>query len=143
MEKGASLDEDAIEITSAVLDALLLHARREAPRECCGLLVGAGSRIDEGAPMTNVEPGTTRFRVDPGEHFTLIHRLRGTGRAILGAYHSHPAAPPVPSDSDLAEAFDAGFVYVIVSLLDGNRPATRAYRIRDGRARAVTLISVR
>jgi proteasome lid subunit RPN8/RPN11 len=57
--------------------------------------------------------------------------LRGTGRAVVGVYHSHPATPAEPSISDVAEAHYAEFIYLIVSLL-GTTPSLRAYRIVDG-----------
>jgi proteasome lid subunit RPN8/RPN11 len=61
-----------------------------------------------------------------------MKRLRGTGREILGAYHSHPRSEPVPSPSDIAETFSDDFLCVIVSLIEPERPVTRAFRIRSG-----------
>ena len=129
---------ERVGIAAAVLQAVFAHARDEAPRECCGLLVGTGSSIDEAVRTSNVEPGTTRYRVDPADHFRLIKRLRGTGRDILGAYHSHPRSPARPSPTDIAEASGEGFLYVIASLAEGT-PEIRAFRIHGAAAREVTL----
>ncbi len=118
-------------IAKAVLDAIVEHARDDAPDECCGLLVGSGERIDEAVRTPSVERSPTRYQVDPSAHIALIKRLRGSERAIVGAYHSHPQRPAVPSASDIAEAYYPEFVYVIVSLA-GVEPDVRAWRIRDG-----------
>ena len=121
-----------VRIAAPVLAAIAAHARGEAPRECCGLLVGTTDRVDESVRTRNLAPGNARFRVDPADHFALLKRLRGTGRDVIGAYHSHPRSPAVPSPTDLAEAFSSHFLYVIVSLSDRDRPATRCYRLADG-----------
>ena len=116
---------ERVGIAAAVLAAVFAHARDEAPRECCGLLVGTGASIDEAVRTSNLEPGTTRYRIDPADHFRLIKQLRGTGRDIVGAYHSHPHSPARPSPTDIEEASGEGFLYVIASLVPGT-PEIRA-----------------
>ena len=114
------------------------HARAESPNECCGLLVGTAGTIGEAVATTNTERGPTRYRVDPAEHFALVRRLRGTAADIVGAYHSHPRSPAVPSPSDVAEAISPLFLYVIVSL-QAAEPDVRAYRIDGTEVREVAL----
>jgi proteasome lid subunit RPN8/RPN11 len=128
-----------MQISRAVVDALIHHARAEAPRECCGLLVGSESLIDESVSTPNLEAGFTRYQVDPQTHVALVRRLRGGRRSIVGAYHSHPCSAAVPSETDLAEAFYPDFVYVIVSLANPAKPEVRGYRIHAGRADHVAL----
>jgi proteasome lid subunit RPN8/RPN11 len=55
--------------------------------------------------------------------------VRKEGRTIVGAYHSHPRSPAVPSPVDLREAHDAELLYVIVSLADPRAPDVRGYRL--------------
>jgi proteasome lid subunit RPN8/RPN11 len=124
-----------------VVDAMVEHARREAPNECCGLLAGTAEQIDRSVPTPNLAASPTRFEVDPREHIALNRRLRGSGTAVIGVYHSHPRTTAHPSPSDIAEAFYPDFVYVVISLADPTRPDVRAYRIRDGRASEVGLRS--
>lgn len=123
---------ERISIGGETLDTLLEHARRDAPRECCGLLIGAGARIDEAVPVANLAPGTTRYLIDPAGHFAALRRVRGTPRDVLGAYHSHPRSLAVPSPTDIAEALPGAFLYVIVSLAVPVQPDIRAYRIVEG-----------
>ena len=129
-----------LRIPSQVLADIVAHAVAEAPRECCGLLVGAGDSVDESVRTPNIEPGLTRFLVDPAAQVALMKRLRGTRREILGAYHSHPQSEPVPSPSDIAENFSNDFLCVIVSLLEPQRPITRAFRIRSGQVEELEIV---
>jgi [CysO sulfur-carrier protein]-S-L-cysteine hydrolase len=117
-----------LRIQETVLAGIADHARREAPRECCGLLVGTDDLIDEYVRTTNIRAGTVTYQIEPAEHFAAIKRARRLGRTIVGAYHSHPRSPAVPSATDRAEALGE-FLYVIVSLTD--TPAIRAYRLVD------------
>ena len=114
-----------------VLAGIGRHARAEAPLECCGLLAGKDDLIDEYICTENVKASEVEYQVDPAAHIAAMKSLRARGRVILGAYHSHPRTPAVPSATDLAEAHDADLLYVIVSLCDA-QPDIRAYRLQDG-----------
>jgi proteasome lid subunit RPN8/RPN11 len=124
-------DARAIGVVPAVLAAIADHARRDAPRECCGLLVGTAERIVESVPTANLDPSPSRFRVDPAVHIRLNRTLRGTGRAVVGVYHSHPRGPARPSPRDVEDAAYPDFVYLIVSLAAGEADV-RAFMIRQG-----------
>ncbi len=123
-----------------MLAGLADHARTEAPRECCGLLVGTGGLIDEYIRTDNIRAGEVEYEIEPAQHFAAIKRTRQMGRTILGGYHSHPRSPAVPSPTDLARAH-AEFLYVIVSLCDAV-PDIRAYRLVDGRFEKVPFSAV-
>jgi [CysO sulfur-carrier protein]-S-L-cysteine hydrolase len=124
-----------------VLAGITGHARDAAPLECCGLLAGKDELIDEYIRTHNVRVSEVEYQVDPVEHIAAIKSLRVRGRVILGAYHSHPRTPAVPSATDLAEAHDAELLYVIVSLSDA-RPDIRAYRLHDGTFTGVSFVAV-
>src|SRR2546421_474664 len=80
------------------------RAREALPDECCGLLIGTPLRIDGAQRARNLEPGSTRFLIDPRDHFAAIHAARESRRFVVGVYHSHPRGPAAPSPADLAEA---------------------------------------
>ena len=122
----------ALTITRGVIDGLIAHARRQAPLECCGLLIGKGDVIDEHAPTRNLRSSEVAYEIDPREHIAIRKDARARGRVVLGAYHSHPRTAAVPSPTDIAEAhYDDDFLYVIVSL--EKEPAiVRAYRLQHG-----------
>jgi proteasome lid subunit RPN8/RPN11 len=115
------------------------HARQEAPRECCGLLVGAGSRVELAVPMANVaKTPRTAFRIDPAEHIAVRRVLRQVvpASAIVGVYHSHPKGPATPSPRDIAESHYPDWLFVIVGSAGRS---VRAFRIQDQRATAVAI----
>ncbi len=131
---------DQIFIGRSVLDAIARHARDEAPNECCGLLIGTLPHVELSVRTRNLESSPTRYLIDPRDHFAAIRTARAMSHGVVGAYHSHPAALPEPSARDLREAFDAAFLYVIVSLAtDAAERDIRAWRLVRGRFDEVRL----
>ena len=104
------------------------------PRECCGLLVGTGQsetlRVLYLRPTRNVAEEPDRFEVDPAAQIALMRALRGTGRRVIGCYHSHPNGTAEPSAHDLASSFEEGFVWLIVAVT-GSKAQLRAF-LREG-----------
>ena len=114
-------------------DAMLAHARKDAPRECCGLLAGRGRRIDLAIPLRNVDRRPrVRFRIDPAEHIGVRRALRALSPAldIVGVYHSHPKGPGVPSAADIEASNYPDWFFVVI---DSRREAVRVFQIRNGR----------
>jgi proteasome lid subunit RPN8/RPN11 len=125
-----------VRIDREALTAIVAHARRDAPNECCGLLVGRGPADAEGPanagphgplileaiPASNgaADP-TRRYEISPIDYFAQIRRCRRINTAqserfaVVGAYHSHPRGSPEPSETDVEQAF-RDFVFVIVGL---------------------------
>jgi [CysO sulfur-carrier protein]-S-L-cysteine hydrolase len=127
---------------SAAREAMIAHARDEAPLECCGLLLGTPGRVEETLRARNLRQSATAYLVDPADHFAAIRTARKEGRTIVGAYHSHPRSPAVPSPVDLQEAHDAELLYVIVSLANPDAPDVRGFRLTRDWFVPVTLVGV-
>ncbi len=118
-------------MASGVREAILAHARTDQPHECCGLLLGAASRIVRAVAARNTATSpATRYTIDPADHFVAIREARASGLEVIGAYHSHPRSAPRPSATDLTEAFGE-FIYVIVGLVEAE-PAIEAWRLAGG-----------
>jgi len=127
-----------VRISKGTIADMLAHAREEAPRECCGLLVGRGDTVDRIVRAKNLDECSTRYLIDPRDHFSAIHAARLEGREVIGAYHSHPSSAPEPSQADIEEANSGpDFLYVIVSLVGEE---VRAYRAEAGTFIPVALI---
>ncbi|MFB6092146.1 MAG: desampylase [Haloquadratum sp.] len=106
--------------------------------EVCGVLAGERAPDDagDGAPdghVTAVFPATNvadapqvRYAMDPEEQLALIDRLEAQGLDLVGFYHSHPAGPPRPSQTDADRARWPGYSYVICAF-DG-RPYLGSWR---------------
>lgn len=94
-------------------DAALDHARREAPRESCGLLV----RVD-GAEIywacRNLATTAEYFLLDPDDYV----RAENSGE-VLAVVHSHAQATPEPSEYDRKACIESGLPWHIVSIETG------------------------
>lgn len=129
-----------LRLAAAVRDALIAHAEREAPNECCGLLIGTGASVTECHPARNKVASQNRFQINPADHFVAIRKARAAGLEVLGAYHSHPSSAAVPSPSDLAEASDGAPVMLIVSLLPP-APVVRAFLLERSGSKEIRIVS--
>lgn len=132
---------DPVRIRRTVIDAIVDHARRDSPLECCGLLIGSADEVVERRAARNPKESPVAYLVDPGDHFEAIREARKKGLAVVGAYHSHPKSQAEPSPTDIRDANDAHFLHVIVSLA-GATPQVAAFRIGDGRAIGLPLMVV-
>lgn len=106
----------SVQVTSGVLATLLEEAERAAPHECCGVLLGQGTRIESAVSAANVSPEPlTRFEIDPAALFAAHREARGGGRQLIGYYHSHPSGHPVPSATDCEHSTGDMRVWAIVA----------------------------
>jgi proteasome lid subunit RPN8/RPN11 len=129
-----------VRIPERLRRAVLAHARKAQPLECCGFLLGHGARVAHALPMENAAASRTRYEIDDAAHIRLRRLLRGFDPPleIVGVYHSHPAGAAAPSPTDIEQAMYPDWMYMIVGL-GGSRPSLRAFRIRKGRAREIPL----
>ena len=110
-------------IPQQVIDELIEQARRDAPDESCGYLLG--ERTDEGEVVTenywmeNIDHSPEHFAFAPKDQFAALKYARSKGLRILANWHSHPASPSRPSQEDLRLANDPSIRYAILSLHQG------------------------
>jgi len=121
-----------ITISDKIKRAMTDHALLTRPEECCGVLSGSNGDITDLHPLRNeaAEP-ETRYVASPQDLFAAMRRIRESGQAMMGIYHSHPRSAPYPSPTDVAMAFYPEAFYFIISLEP--RLDIRAFRIEDGR----------
>ena len=112
-------------IRRATVDAMLAHAGRALPNECCGLLLGSFARIERAQPARNLRPRPDRYLVDPADHCAALRAARAAGLEVIGAYHSHPNGSLRPSETDRREASYPEFIYLIVAPESGGMAAFR------------------
>lgn len=104
------------ETTSAVVDQLIEEGRNAHPKECCGILLGKGGRIEQALPTANVHPDPARhFEIDPAALIAAHKAARAGGAQIVGYYHSHPRGKAEPSATDRAQAAGDGRIWAIVA----------------------------
>jgi proteasome lid subunit RPN8/RPN11 len=112
-------------LPDALRRAIEAHAREAYPDECCGFLIAPEHAENAEGPreIVAVERATNefdgerrrRFVIRPEEHRAIERRLDGTGRALVGFYHSHPDHPARPSEFDRDHAWP-WYTYVVVSV---------------------------
>jgi len=115
------------------IDEMIAHALEDAPDECCGIIAGRDGRAVKLFRTRNAEASPYRYNVDPKDLFRIHRECDENGWEFMVIYHSHTASEAYPSATDVRLAFWPEAYYVLVSLMDRNRPAVRAFRIEDGR----------
>lgn len=125
-----------MKIEQSVIDEIIAQARKEAPDESCGYLLGKNDTdgdgvVTENYPMENVDHSPEHFSFAPREQFAALRYAREKGLKILANWHSHPASPSRPSQEDLRLANDPSIRYAILSLLD-DEPRLYSFKILKG-----------
>ncbi|MGH9111901.1 MAG: M67 family metallopeptidase [Acidimicrobiales bacterium] len=120
-------------LTEGVWKQMIGHAYDGLPDESCGLLGGdpATGRITVFYPCRNAAASSRVYTVDPGDHLRADRDAERRGLELVGVMHSHTHTEAYPSPTDVAQAPDPGWHYVIVSL-KREAPVLRSYRIVDG-----------
>jgi proteasome lid subunit RPN8/RPN11 len=113
--------------------AMVGHAYDGLPDEACGLLVGdpAIDSVTRFAGTANDARSSKLYTIPPREHLRIERDAEAEGRDVIGVMHSHTHTDAYPSPTDVAQAPDPTWHYVIVSLRD-DAPVLRSYRIVDG-----------
>ncbi len=122
-----------LRLDRAAFDAICDLAFREYPLEMCGLVAGTPD-ADHAArffPCRNAAESAKVYALDPMEFVRVEDAVDDLGWAINGVVHSHTHSEPYPSPTDVAQAVDPSWHYVIVGLKRG-APELRSYRIVDG-----------
>lgn len=112
---------------------MLAHAYDGLPLEACGLLAGPSGRSDITFfyPCRNAEASSRIYTVHPQDHLRADRDAEDRGLAIVGVMHSHTHTEAYPSPTDVAQAPDPCWHYLIVSL-KRETAVLRSYRIVDG-----------
>jgi proteasome lid subunit RPN8/RPN11 len=123
-----------LRLPAPVYTQIVGHCLSGLPDEACGLLGGdAGSeRVARCYPTRNVAASAKLYEVDPKQHLQADRDAEAHGMEIMGVFHSHTHTDAYPSPTDVAQAPDPAWHYVLVSLRD-THPMLRSYRIVDGR----------
>tara|TARA_R100001480_G_scaffold103702_1_gene106657 strand:+ start:157 stop:468 length:312 start_codon:yes stop_codon:yes gene_type:complete len=95
-----------------MMDEIYAHAGREAPRECCGLVVQDGNN-EKYIPLENISENENDFKIDPKTFvkYQLISKIKYV-------VHSHYNQDCRPSEVDKKQCREVGIPYLIVSYPD-------------------------
>lgn len=104
------------------------------PEEACGLIAGPAERPDEAVGFyrcRNAAASARVYTIDPRDHLRAEDDADDRGWLVNGVVHSHTHSEPYPSPTDVAQAPDPTWHYVIVGV-KREVPEVRSYRIVDG-----------
>jgi proteasome lid subunit RPN8/RPN11 len=130
---------DSFVLPTAMAEEIISHARQEAPRECCGVIVGPPGQPTELHRLTNTYTGVDFYEIEAAELFRVYSDADARGWDIEVIYHSHPVSAAYPSPRDVEYAAWPDPVYIICSLERPHAPVIRAFRIVDGAISEVDL----
>ncbi|MGH9275188.1 MAG: Mov34/MPN/PAD-1 family protein [Acidimicrobiales bacterium] len=121
-----------LHLTRRTLNEMIGHAYDGLPDEACGLLAGppGADKCTVFYPCRNAAESSKVYTIDPKDHLRADRDAEGRGLEIIGVMHSHTHTEAYPSPTDVAQAPDPGWHYVIVSLR-AEAPTLHSYRIVD------------
>ena len=133
-----------LRLSQSAYAAMIGHAYDGLPEEACGLLGGAGDRIDVFVPCRNEDASSRTFTIGKDGWDAADRVLGPRGLEVVGVMHSHTHTDAYPSPTDVDKAGNpllAHWHWIIVSLRD-DAPVLRSYRIIDGEINEETVAVV-
>ncbi len=128
-----------IRLQSADIEEIKQIAQKTYPHECCGVMVGSVENgvktVTQLIPAENqrTDSPANRYLITPDLLNELEKKLKGTDRAIIGFFHSHPDVPARPSTYDQDHAWP-WYSYVIVSVNKGEAAEIHNWKLKDDRS---------
>ena len=128
-----------VTVSPRMVSVVFRHAEEAYPAEACGFLVGEWSgenaQVDEATPAQNAGVYSSQaFEIDAQHYMNVVESLRGTGRQIVGFYHSHPGQPDVPSQEDWGSAQNwPDMLWMIVRVEAGQALSQQTYFLPQGK----------
>ena len=127
-----------ITLKKSDFEKILKHAESVIPEEACGLIAGditeGGKEIKKVYLLTNIDHSNEHFSLDPKEQLAAVKDMRANGLTPLGNWHSHPESPSRPSEEDKRLAYDSKASYLILSLMDREKPVLNSFKISGDNA---------
>jgi proteasome lid subunit RPN8/RPN11 len=74
-----------------------------------------------------------RYTIDPREYISIENEAEKSGKEVVGIYHSHPHAPPTPSQYDLRHAWPA-LSYLVIEVSERKPIEVASWRLKDDRS---------
>ncbi|OUL36419.1 hypothetical protein BV372_07470 [Nostoc sp. T09] len=130
------------------LQIIRTHAESTYPEECCGIILGhamsEGKTVVEVMPTENAwnteaadfpyddttESQRRRYAIAPQVMLQAQREARDRSLNIIGIYHSHTDAPPIPSECDRLYAWPE-YSYIIVSVQKGKAETLQSWSLDD------------
>jgi proteasome lid subunit RPN8/RPN11 len=127
--------------------AILGHCYDGLPDEACGMLAGRlahgtyepDGKIEAVYLTGNADGSARTYTVESRDLIRALRDANSRNLELVGVFHSHTHTEAWPSPTDVRTASDPNWIYVIVSLKDGD-PVLRGFRIVDGNISEVPVV---
>jgi proteasome lid subunit RPN8/RPN11 len=126
IREGSSM----LRIPKMIFQAMLDHAKRESPLECCGILGGKDKTVIRSFELQNTEKSPMLYSMSPQEQMKVFEEMERESMEMIATYHSHPKTIPFPSETDVKLTFYPDVSSVIISLKEEGNPVTKSFQIR-------------
>jgi proteasome lid subunit RPN8/RPN11 len=113
-----------IHIETEPWGAMVAHARRTYPNECCGAMLGSldgeTKVVNEAIALKNAFEGAqaARYELRPEDLLAADKAARERGMDLIGIYHSHPDCDAYFSKTDLQNSCP-WYSFVVLSIQKG------------------------
>ncbi len=141
-ERKTNMAESSIVLDQKLLDRMLVHASFTYPEECCGFMIGefrqgtAVKKVTSSRAVVNVFEKSERYHrytIDPKEYISIENEAEKSGKEVVGIYHSHPNAPPRPSQYDQNHAWPT-LSYIVIEVRERKPIEVASWRLKDDRS---------
>ncbi|MCL4449614.1 MAG: M67 family metallopeptidase [Actinobacteria bacterium] len=121
-----------LKLTKQLYDDIVTNCIAGLPQEACGLIGGYPSleKVVKCYPARNIAQSARLYEVHPLDYLKADRDAQENKMEIIGVYHSHTLSEAYPSETDLRQAPDPDWHYILVSLKD-EIPVLRSYRIQQ------------
>jgi proteasome lid subunit RPN8/RPN11 len=120
---------------------MVAHCLDGVPDEACGLLAGPvgpdgrpSGTVEAVYACRNADASARTYTIDSQDQLRAMRDAARRDLDIVGVYHSHTHTDAYPSATDVRQAVDPSWWYVIVGLRHGE-PDVRAFLIGVGGVR--------
>ena len=113
-----------IEMEKQAWDAMVAHAEKLFPNECCGAMLGVvdggNKKVRVAVPLENSYEGAqaARYEIRPEDLLAAEREARGRGMDLVGIFHSHPDCDAYFSATDLKNSCP-WYSFVVLSVKNG------------------------
>lgn len=132
---------ETIILSRSLVTRLLHQAQTRPDYEVCGLIGANDDRPSSLYPIANVAKNPRlHFRMDPKGQIEAMKTMRQRGETLFAIYHSHPKAPPFPSQEDLEWVAYPEALTLIISLSTKGVLEMRGFRLEGRHPQEVILV---
>lgn len=120
-------------MTKKDYELILEHAKSCVPEEACGLIAGVKNGDDKEIKkvyiLTNIDHSNEHFSLDPKEQLAAVKDMRANGLVPAWQLAFTSGITFKTSEEDKRLAYDSKASYMILSLMEPEKPVLNSFHI--------------